>query len=172
MKNQPRKTVNAGSMCPLFVVILAVLLFSAAGVAQEKREVARGDFSGGVSLQFDGQQLAGIGDALAISDSLGHKLALLAVTLDGEKRWLRASEEAPELPNVVHWHFDEAAGQLIIDLRGVKDAISAQSNLELSVSVLNTRATQFKLSAYDAVKQADNQPGGLTKLKDVSIEVR
>ena len=73
MKNQFEKNVEGGKRHLCFMGMVAFLFFSVAGVAQEKREVAQKDFSGGISLQFDGQQLANIGDMLTVSDSLGHK---------------------------------------------------------------------------------------------------
>ncbi len=167
------KTIFRGTSRLSYSICLALMLtifFS--GIAQEKMEVARQDFSGGITMQFDGQQLEAIGNLITIADSSGHQLALLNILLDGEKRWSRMSAETPEPENVVHWYYDEAGQQLVVDLSKLRSAITAQSTLSLSVAVLNTRNNRFKLSAYDAEKQAEDQLSVLSKIKDVDIDVQ
>lgn len=154
------------------MILAGILAMSFSVLPQEKMAVSRQDFSGGITVAFDSQQLAAVGDFLAVSDSTGHQLALLNIVLDGQKRWLRMSKDAPEPDNVVHWHFDEENGQLVIDLSKLKDAINGQSTLSISVAVLNTRNSRFKLSAHDAEKPAADQLSVLAKIKDVDIDVQ
>ena len=70
------------------LMLTGLLAMSFTVLPQEKMAVSRQDFSGGIALEFDSQQLAAVGDFLAVSDSSGHQLALLNIVLDGQKRWL------------------------------------------------------------------------------------
>ncbi len=121
-------------------------------IARETVTISPAVFAGGIEIRLQTNEVAAAQDFLMLSDSSGTKLALTAATLDEQSILLMNSSEPVKHRGVIHWQFDKTAGQLLIDISGIRDLFANASNLVLSVVPLNTRAKQFTI----AISQTDS----------------
>lgn len=150
---------------------LLVLAFSGGMLAQEELQVSKDNLSEGITVALQGNEIAAANNFLVISDSSKNALSLRQITLGGTAVWMKKSSEAVELPNVVHWSWDEESGVLAIDLSGVRDRLTAQSQLELLIVPFVTKMPRFRITVSQANDLSNLPADNLQKIKDINIEI-
>ena len=170
-ENSRIKKSAAAGLRRAFSAFLMLLLLSAPIAAQESIAVAKESLPEGIVLQLQGAEISGAGNFLAVADSGGHSMAPRQISLDGTQLWMKRSDEAVEIPNTVHWFDDEESGLLTIDISGIRDRLTSQSQLEIVVVPFIPDESALLISLYRADERPAAGVEALQKIKDVNVEI-
>lgn len=170
-QNSAIKISAAAGLCRFFSGLLMLLILSLSMLAQENTRVSKESLSDGITLQLQGREVTEAGNYLVIGDSSRHAMALRQISLDGNPLWMKRSEDAVELPNVIHWFDDEKSGLLTIDISGIRDRLASQSQLEIVVVPFLPDAPGLLISLYRSNQQSNTGAEDLQKIKDVNVEI-
>jgi hypothetical protein len=169
-KEQSGIKISAGVL-HAFLGFLLVLAFSGGMPAQESLQVSKDNLSDGITVTVQGNEIAAANNFLVLSDSSKNALSIRQISLNGTPLWMKKSSEPVDVPNVIHWSEDDDSGMLAIDLSGVRDRLTAQSQLELLIVPFVTKMPYFRITISQANTLSNLPTDNLQKIKDINIDL-
>ncbi len=154
------------------VLFFTLSLLASPLLARETVTISPDIFAGGIEISLPTSDIAAAQNYLSLGDSSGTELALTAAALDGKSILLMNSSEPVKHRGVIRWHYDKAAGQLLIDIRGIRDSFAGASNFVLSIVPLNTRARQFTIAISQTDSPTASRQTNGQALKEISVLVK
>lgn len=142
------------------------------GKAQDSVTIVSQDLTNGVTIELNTSVLASATNFIVIGDSGDQKLALSGLTLNDQNIRIKKSSEAANIENTAHWFYNDNPQFLYIDLNGIKNSFSSDTNLRFSIIPVKINKTNFSLSISESSTDSGNLPDGLQKITDLKVDLK